>query len=166
MAAAAVLIPCPHFWKGEERSDQKGGEAPTREIQSRLWMSHGPLPLLTAREVWRAGIGFPKENQSNCLPARNVSSPPPTPSLFFFSFYHISFFYLLPVWDRTGSVAWVEGYCRSHPTIFPHPPVSVNALNFIICELNYHPYMSKCIYLLERKSAPYFISVINTLPSP
>lgn len=33
--------------------------------------------IFTAREVGRAGICFPKENQSNRLPARDVSSPPP-----------------------------------------------------------------------------------------
>ena len=155
MAAAAALIPCPHFWKGEGRSDQEGGEAPTREIQSRLWISHRPLPLFTAREVGRAGICFPKENQSNRLPAGDVSSPTPATRPCLFS--HISFFYLLPVWDRVGSVAWVEGYCKSHPIILPHPPVSITALNFIICKLNYHPVCSNA--LISRKKNGTFLHV-------
>lgn len=152
MAAAAALIPCPHFWKEEERSDQEGGEAPTWEIQSRLWIFHRPLPLLTAREAGRAGICFPKENRSNPRTARDVSSPPTALSFFSFISFPFSFlpflslFYLLPVWARVGSVAWVEGYCKFHPIFLPHPPVSVNALNFNICKLNHHPYMFKCIY--------------------
>lgn len=149
MAAAAALIPCPHFWKGEGRSDQEGGEAPTWEIQSRLWISSLPGRL------GELAFAFLKKTRVIvCLPEMSLPLPLDTPPHLF---SHISFLYLLPVWDREGSVAWVEGYCKSHPIIFPHPPVSITALNFIICKLNYHPICSNA--LISRKKISTFLHV-------
>ena len=96
MAAFAASATCPHFRKKEE-SDKK-------EVK------HPYEPLLTANEVWRAGICFSKNARViACLPKMAFS----------FSYY-TSFSYVLPVWDIVDSVdmIWMDSAEKATPKFF------------------------------------------------